>query len=168
MDADKDDALSLIEFAAFAKIAGHGDSISSEEFGRLGGLFSVDAAGSLTRLGFEQMYLQQTTFEPADTWRDLARLGYTAGLEPCEGNATEPSADELMGELRAALTDLKLKADNPLAHRRVGEALKAMGRDEAAEKSFQQAQALATGAVASHREDMVESARPQSTIEDQD
>ena len=98
-------------------------------------------------LGFEQMYLQQTNFEPADTWRDLTRLGYTADLEPREGAPAEPSAEELMGELRAALTDLKLKADNPLAHRRVGEALKAMGRDEAAEKSFQQAQALATAAA---------------------
>ena len=167
-DADKDGALSHAEFSAFAKVAGHGDNVSSEEFAQLN-MFSVDASGSLTRLGFEQMYLQQTNFEPADTWRDLTRLGYTADLEPREGAPAEPSAEELMSELRAALTDLKLKADNPLAHRRVGEALKAMGRDEAAEKSFQQAQALATGGSMSRAEEAVEPASLQpSTVEDQD
>ena len=47
-----------------------------------------------------------------------------------------------MDELRAALVELKENGDSAAAHRRVGQALKAMGRDAAAEKSLLKAQEL--------------------------
>eukprot|EP00966_Prymnesium_polylepis_P119522 2762441-Prymnesium_polylepis.1 len=47
-----------------------------------------------------------------------------------------------MDELRAALAAMKGQPESADAHRRVGAALKALGRDEAAARSMQQADTL--------------------------
>jgi hypothetical protein len=159
-DVDRDEALSLKELEAFAAVTSSGD-INRDELRQLGNYFDVNAKGDLTLKGFEQMYLMQTNHQPADTWRDLKLLGYPESLEPfnvgagnpelgdghCSKDVNAPSTPskvdaEAMNELRAALVELKENADSAAAHRRVGLALKGVGRDAAAEKSLQKAREL--------------------------
>lgn len=170
-DADKDGALNYAELQAFSTVAGHG-ALEPGDMKSLAAMFSVDAQGSLTKIGFEQMFVQQTKHDIHETLRDLAKLGYSRDLEPLEaagsptGAAQQavgvPPAPAPMDELRAALGDLKLHADCAAAHRRVGAALKAMGRDEAAQKSLDQAAALEQAAAGA------EAAAASSSVEEQD
>ena len=56
-DADKDGALSLPEFSALAKVAGHGDNVSSEEFAQLNGLKATldDLCAEPSRTGMSEV-----------------------------------------------------------------------------------------------------------------
>ena len=94
-----------------------------------------------------QMFLMQSSHQPDDTWKDLERLGYTRSLEllrPEAENELTPGelAKARMDALRAALTELKQNQDSAQCHRRVGVALDALGRTEAAQREFAQADVL--------------------------
>ena len=154
-DADGDGALGMPELEAFAKASGTG-TVTAEDQRQLGKLFDADANGNLTLKGFCDMYLMQTNHNAEDTWRDLVRLGYSKELEVL--NASETSTEDLtkirMDEMRAALAELKDAPDSASAHRRVGGALEALGRADAAQKEYRQADEL--------------EAKANSTVEEQD
>ena len=145
-DADTDGALSLKELEQFAVASKSGGDLSLDELKQLGKFFDTDIKGNITLKGFEQMYQMQTAQQAADTWRDLTNLGYTKSLDtlgPPPSIATPvKAAGEGMEELRSALAQLKTDPDNAAHNRRVGYALKAMGRDEAAAKSLAKADEL--------------------------
>ena len=154
-DVDGDGALNESELESFAVSSGTGEKIDGDERKQLGVLFEVDKAGNITKKGFEQMYLMQVSHQPEDVWRDLEKLGYDKSLElkdPAKADeeaakeAAKAEADALqaarMEEMKEALTELKLNQDSAAAHRRVGEALEALGRNEAAAKSFLKASEL--------------------------
>jgi len=163
-DVDGDGSLSRGELSAFSVAANAGTELDADEIEQLRQFFETDKNGNLTRKGFFQMYQMQTQARSGDTWKDLKRLGYTPGLErqdgapiraskpvekaaPAAADAARP-ADQagLMDELRSALAELKLQPEAPAVHRRVGEAFRALGREEAAAKSFQQAEEFAAAA----------------------
>jgi hypothetical protein len=159
-DKDRDGVLSIEELDAFGASSGTG-SLDAEErkMMQLGTFFDTDAKGNLTLKGFEQMYLMQTNHNGADTWRDLEKLGYSRMLERrTEEGATQGDSEDLtklrMDEMRAALIALKEDPDSADAHRRVGTALEALGRVDAAKKEFGVADEL--------------EARAQSTVNEQD
>ena len=111
------------------------------------------------------MYLMQTGTQASDTWRDLANLGYSQSLEllgtpPVKAKPEDTAVQ--MNELRTALAELKSHPESAAVHRRVGNALKAIGRDEAAARSMQQAEALEAKEVA------VPAVAPVSIVDDQD
>ena len=163
-DKDCDGALSLEELETFATASKSGEKINDAELKQLGTFFETNSKGWLTLKGFEQMYIMQTQQTASDVWRDLQNLGYKPSLELLgTGPIAQPPKTVDPEELRAALVALKTDAESPAAHRRVGEALKGMGRDEAAARSFKQAEEieLKLGIVAAP------SAAP-STVEDLD
>jgi len=145
-DTDGDGAFSLAELEAFATASKSGNDMSASELKQLGTFFDTNARGYLTLKGFEQMYMMQASQQASDVWRDIANLGYQPSLELLGTTAadapaaTTPETPEV--ELRAALTALMSQAASPVAHRRVGRALQAMGRDDAAVRSFNQADEL--------------------------
>ena len=122
---------------------------------QLSALFDTDARGNLTLKGFEQMYLMQTNHQPDDTWRDLEKLGYDRSSlallhpEAVEEDAASPEALQAarMEEMRAALTELKVDGESASAHRRMGRALDALGRTEAAQREYAQAESLESKAA---------------------
>ena len=154
-DVDGDGALNEAELECFAVSSGTGEKIDGDERKQLGVLFDVDKSGNITKKGFEQMYLMQTSHQPEDVWRDLQKLGYSKSLElkdPAKADeeaAKEAAKEEAAAlqaarseEMKAALAELKLNQDSAVAHRRVGNALEALGRNEAAAKSFLKASEL--------------------------
>jgi len=164
-DVDRDGALCRDELQNFAVAANAGEDLQDDEVEQLQQFFETDGKGNLTLKGFLQMYHMQTTARSSDTWRDLQRLGYQPSLEPLNGPRPAQSAVEslaqspaaapaavdqkaLMEELRGALAEMKVQPECAAAHRRVGAALQALGRDEAAARSLQQAEQLEAGADA--------------------
>ena len=139
-DADRDGALSTVELQAFARACNDGDEFDEDELEQTRTFFETDAAGGLTRVGFVQMYDMQTKSRPADTWTDLTALGCVgsdgelqppprpagAAEEPQTASAAEEELTAALGALRASKT-----AD---VYDRVGAALRALGRDEQAER----------------------------------
>lgn len=140
-DKDGDGALCRAELEEFAKESGTGQ-IEAEDIKQLKTYFDTDTAGNLTRKGFEQMYLMQSNHQAVDTWKDLERLGYTKELALKEPIGEEDLTKMRMDELRAALTELKELPESAASHRRVGHALEALGRKEAAQKEFKNADEL--------------------------
>lgn len=158
-DADGDGALSLPELEAFARASESGKELEKGELQQLGQFFDTDSKGNLTLKGFEQMYVMQTNQQAADTWRDIANLGYEKSLDLL---GTKPAAADSMSELREAMMALKTDSESAAAHRRVGTALRTMGREDAAVRSFKQAETLeALEAAAS-------AAPAESTVDDMD
>lgn len=154
-DIDRDGGLCLEELEAFARASQSGSKIDESELKQLGQFFETDKNGYLTLKGFQQMFVLQTSQQPADTWRDLANLGYEKTLDllnSTHGAESAPEAapaktaaatdPELMNELRVALSAIKDDPKSAAAHRRVGELLKAMGRDEAAARSLKTAEEI--------------------------
>lgn len=154
-DVDKDGSLSPAELEAFAVASGTGSKIDEDERKQLGVLFDADKSGNITKKGFEQMYMMQVGHNADDVWRDVEKLGYTKSLELLDPAAAETEEAkeaekaeaaarqaELMEEMKAALMELKVNQESAGAHRRMGEALEALGRSEAAAKSFLKASEL--------------------------
>ena len=90
----------------------------------------------------------ESNSQPDDTWRDIKALGYTKTLEllgdaaPPPLPKAKPSQEEAMGELRAALAELKVSPEAASAHRRVGECMQQLGREDAAKREFALAEEL--------------------------
>ena len=86
-----------------------------------------------------------------DTWKDLKALGYSRDLALLNNAppAKEPAkpTPEMMDALRSALADLKVSPESAAAHRKVGEALQALGREDAAKREFQTADDLEKSTV---------------------
>ena len=155
-DVDGDGALSEVELEAFATTSGSGSKIDAAERRQLGTLFDTDKAGNLTKKGFEQMYQMNIGHQPEDVWNDLTKLGYDRTALAPRDPAAAAAADaaeaakaaeaalvaERMEEMKAAMGALKLHQDSAEAHRRVGKALEALGRGEAAARSFLKASEL--------------------------
>jgi len=142
-DKDGDGALCEAELEEFATTSGSGKNVA-EDRAQLQSYFDCNSKGDLTYKGFEQMYTMQIGHEAETTWKDLEQLGYKkplALLDP-EAASAEALAKAKMDELRNALTDLKLAPSAPKAHRRAGDALQALGRTEAAQREYAQAEAL--------------------------
>jgi len=156
-DIDRDGALSLAELEAFANASKSGEKIDEAELKQLGTFFEVNESGFLTCKGFEQMYAMQCGQAPADVWRDLKNLGYQRSLDllGTSAPAAAPPAEPAV-ELRAALMALQEQGESAAAHRRVGKALQAMGREEAAARSFKQADECAASAPAEQQPSTVE------------
>ena len=155
-DKDQDGGLNRSELEAFAKASGTGQ-IDADEMKQLGQYFDTDKHGSLTKKGFEQMYLMQTNHQASDTWRDLEKLGYTKELELKQAVGEEDLTKMRMDEMRAALMELKDAPGSAFAHQRVGRALQALGREEAAQKEFKAADEIE-----------LKAAKETSTVEDID
>ena len=146
-DADRDGALNKKELEAFAVASKTGENLSQDEIKQLGTFFDTNANGDLTHKGFEQMYLMQSNHQASDTWNDLERLGYTKELQLKEPIGEEDLTRMKMDEMRIALTELKEAPNSATAHRRVGKALEALGRADAAQKEFKQADELEAQAM---------------------
>ena len=140
-DKDGDGALCEAELEEFATTSGSGKNVA-EDRAQLQSYFDCNSKGDLTYKGFEQMYAMQIGHEAETTWKDLEQLGYKkplALLDP-EAASAEALAKAKMDELRNALTDLKLapaprRTDAPAT-------LQALGRTEAAQREYAQAEAL--------------------------
>ena len=172
-DKDRDGVWNMAELDAFARASQTGN-ITKEDRTQLGTMFDVDAKGDLTPKGFEQMYLMQTAHDPMDVWKDLERLGYSKSLELLgdeQGASLDAAAEKSRKEeLMAALSALKLEPESAAAHRRVGAALTALGRAEAAQKSLAKATELegVKGGPVLDVTDAPAAAPPTSTIDEQD
>ena len=87
---------------------------------------------------------EQAEWEKAQAAQEREQL---AAIQRVQEEAEQAIAKSRMGELTAALADLKTRANEPSAHRRVGKALEVLGREEAAKKSFARAEAIEASTV---------------------
>ena len=159
-DKDRDGAFSDDELETFARASGTGNGIDAEERKQLRNFFNCNSKGHLTLKGFEEMYLMQSNHDPKDTWKDLETLGYKKPLALLDPDSVPKVVPEevqkaRMAEMAAALAELKLDAESAGAHRRVANALDALGRAEAAARSHAKA-------------DELEGKAPSTTVDEQD
>ena len=75
-DNDKSGTLSPAELDEFAKACNGGSAFSKEEHESIQDTFKCDKNGDLTREGFLEMMLLQTTGDESETKKDLKALGY--------------------------------------------------------------------------------------------
>lgn len=151
-DADNDGKWSVAELQAFARACNDGEALEADEVEQVLSFFEVEA-GALTKRGFFQMYHTQTTARPEDTWRDLHALGYDATLAPRRTSEADTQAAEAAAAaalraqheetLRGALVAVQGNPHSASAHHEVALALRALGKEEAAERSLAKANQLA-------------------------
>mmetsp|Transcript_35452 Transcript_35452/g.60761 ORF Transcript_35452/g.60761 Transcript_35452/m.60761 type:complete len:192 (-) Transcript_35452:235-810(-) len=156
-DLDGDGKWCVAELQAFAECTNKGEKLSEEEALQTINFFDGATKGGLTKKGFFKMMHMQSKARSAATWRDMKALGYDENLQPVPETPAVKAAVDLEAHLaaeavkadalRSALAVVQSEPESAAAHEAVGEALSALGREDAAERSFSRAKELKAAAT---------------------